>query len=238
MGKEEILILIVFSVIGIAALTVLLIRSFVFIKNFLKKLIILKSNKLTFYRQYEYSRGYDTVPRRSIESLNTIIKKFHKLDNEYGVSIKSYFNKRHYAVFDLDTIEQYDLFKKLYKDEPYVIFESSIDHFWGILDKPYKKINDILKDYNWKTCNDNNYVKYSVERKEFHLRGIYENELRIPKLAETNGDLSKNFKLFINKLVKFYSNEALELSILRYKDDALLLKYNRKTKLEKLKNAG
>jgi hypothetical protein len=68
------------------------------------------------------------------------------------------------------------------------------------------------------------------------MRGIYETEARKPRVYEQNlTDLwSEEFTMFINKLERYFKNEGLELSILRYKDQVLLTKFNRSKKLEKL----
>jgi hypothetical protein len=46
--------------------------------------------------------------------------------------------------------------------------------------------------------------------------------------------LDINFKVFIEKLEHFYSNEGLELSVLKYKEPNMILKFDRKNKLEQL----
>ena len=68
------------------------------------------------------------------------------------------------------------------------------------------------------------------------IRGLYENKEKKPVLYEINGNLSKNFQLFIDKLRIYYNREGFELSVLRYNDPSLLLRFNRKRKLEILKN--
>jgi len=41
---------------------------------------------------------------------------------------------------------------------------------------------------------------------------------------------------FIDKLDTYYNKEGLELSVLRYKDPTMLIKYNRRRKLQQLKD--
>jgi len=193
------------------------------------------TDELRFYRQYKYYGSYSSGDRRKREKLSEIIDYFRKsIKNDCGVNIESNFNGLIYPVFDLDSQEKLDLFKNLYSTDTYVIFRSSQDHYWGILDSPTEKIEEIFYDHNWKTCNDQQYVEFSREYEKLYLRGIYENEDRKPRIFETNENLSKNFQLFINKLSIYFSKEGLELSVLRYKDPTLLIKFNRKLKLKQL----
>ena len=53
-------------------------------------------------------------------------------------------------------------------------------------------------------------------------------------ILHINGNLSTNFQLFIDKMFIYYNNEGLELSVLRYKNPQLLIKFNRKLKLQQL----
>jgi hypothetical protein len=202
---------------------------------------------------------YGSTTKYAYESINKIINRFKREDSPtYNVTIENKFNGKFYPIFDLDKEEHLELFKKLYTDTPYVIFISSFkkpdntlissgvtystqvdldrEHHWAILDVPYDKQKDILSDHNWKICNDKRYVSYCIERKSIVIRGIYENKSRKPQLNETNGNLSKNFQLFIDKIHKYYSNEGLELSVLRYKNHDMLLTFNRKQKLKNINN--
>ena len=222
------------------------------------KLITLKDS-LLFIRQYKYNHTYGFDIKYTRESIETIINKYKSnIENKYGVSIESEFNGINYAVFDLDNKYHLNLFERLYSNVPHVIFISSricvdntesltpgfhpynvlhdedLEHYWGIVDIPYNKKQDIYQDHNWKVCNDQEYIKFCMNYNSIRLRGLYENENRKPKLEKTCGKLSKNFKLFIDKLTTFYNNEGLELSVLRYKDPSLLIKYNRKIKLKNL----
>ncbi len=75
------------------------------------------------------------------------------------------------------------------------------------------------------------------ERENILIRGLYEDLSRKPRLNEINGNLSKNFQLFIDKLSMYYNKEGLELSVLKFKDPNLLIQYNRKKKLQQLNNS-
>jgi len=207
-----------------------------------KKFRKTKTNELTFFREYIYHGQYSEDNMLLKESLNSIIEFFKKnLKDEGAVVMESKFNGYYYPFFDLDSFGKMELFKNLYDQDhllgrgvSYVIFKSSDDHYWGILDEPTKNLEDIFLDHNWKGCNDSSYIRYSKEQKNLFIRGIYENESRKPRLYETSGTLSKNFQLFINTLVRYYNREGLELSVLRYKEPTMLIKFNRKIKLRKI----
>lgn len=196
------------------------------------------SENLIFLNQYTYYGGYSTEERLKIEPLSKIMEKCitDTKNNVGGVVISSKFNGIYYAMFDLDNQQNFELFKKIYAATPYVIFQSSPNHYWGLLDVPYIKLADIYNDTNWKVCNDQNYISFTKMRDNMLIRGLYENLSRKPRLSETNGNLSKNFQLFIDKLTKYYNKEALELSVLRYKDPTMLIQFNRKRKIQQLNN--
>lgn len=196
----------------------------------------IKRNKLSFLREYTDHGDYGMDSGFYNESLNKIIKKFKNFElvNNDKVAIKSKFNNIHYPIFDLDDLEMLEIFKTLYSDESYAIFKSSDEHFWAFLDAPHKNTKDIFYNTNWKICNDQKYVTFSIGNKNLIVRGLYENKKRKPYLFEKNGILSKNFQLFIDKLSIYYNKEGLELSLLRYKDPELLFQFNRKIKLEQL----
>lgn len=203
-------------------------------KKKLKIALDIDTEDLIFLKQYTYYGGYSSEERLKIESLDNIMYKFKTEGSYGGVIISSKFNGVYYAMFDLDSLEKYELFKKIYSSTPYAIFISSPNHYWGLLDIPYKKLNDIYHDTNWKVCNDDNYVSFTKRRENMLLRGLYENLSRKPRLNETHDVLSKNFQLFIDKLSMYYNNEGLELSVLKYKDPTMLIQFNRRRKLQQL----
>lgn len=206
-------------------------------------------NKLIFYREYTYLGAYHNSTKFKKEVIETILYRFKQesVINNY-ISISSKFNNKNYAFFDLDSEDNLELFKKIYSNESYVIYCSSTNnipstnslinqlndktHYWGILDQPYKNIKDILLDTNWKVCNDSKYVSFAKSQNLLLIRGLYENKTRKPILYEIHGNLSENFKLFIDTLENFYKTDGLELSILRYKNADMLLQFNRKQKLK------
>ncbi len=193
--------------------------------------------KLTFWRQYTYSDGYGLGNSFVKENINIILNKFKtSSDIEDILSIESIFNDIYYPFFDLDSLEKYNLFKKIYSSTPYVIFKSSTDKYWGFIDVGTKNKKDIYFDVNWKVCNDDRYVNFSRRYDRLYIRGLYQNSDRKPFLFEINEKkMSDNFKSFMENLDNYYNKEGLELSVLRYKDPLLLIKFNRKRKLEEIK---
>lgn len=204
--------------------------------NFFKKVRV-KKNELSFIYSYIHYGNYSNDNILKPKYLEFILNKFKKNVNvnDLNIQIESKFNDEYYAFFDLDDDqEKLKLFKDLYNDMSYAIFHSSSDHYWAILDKPYKNIKDIFSNANWKICNDTKYVNFSFNHKKLIMRGSYESKERKPVLYETYGILSKNFQLFIDKLYYYYNNEGLELSVIKYKNHELLIQYNRKLKLQQI----
>jgi len=236
-------------ILAIAFISILLLIGSFFLYMFVdwtkfkSKFFKIKKDELLFLKQYTLESGYSVVHKftyKKIEKIIFIFKKNIRYFND--VNIESKFNKKYYPVFDLDEPGQLILFKKLYASSPYVLFQSSTtrgeftDHYWGIVDAPYKKIENILHDHNWKICNDGNFVSFCDAHRKLMIRGLYESEDRKPKLYAINRNLSKNFQLFIDKVCIYYNKEGLELSVLRYKNPEMLIKFNRKRKLKKLNN--
>ena len=261
-------------IIQIAIIIVVLLFSIIFIIIKIKNRT--KKNELSFYRRTTSSDGYGGKnikfrKRRIVK----IVDKFKKMRTKRGgVSIESKFNGIYYALFDLDTKSNIELFKELYKSTPYVLFRSSQDesseqlyvhipqgpqggwtngqwgtsgpqgvqgiqgvqssHFWGIVDIPFKKRKDIFYEHNWKICNDDRYTLFCRNFNKIFIRGLYDSKDKKPILWKVNGELSENFKLFIDTLEKYYNNEGLEISVLRYQNHEMLFKFNRKRKLELL----
>jgi hypothetical protein len=202
-----------------------------------KNIIVVEKNNLSFFEEYDYSYNYFSEKRMRPQYLHKILDSFKTKTNVDGlVTIESKFNNIHYAIFDLDSGDNLVLFRHLYQDTPYALFYSSADHYWGIIDLPFNNIKDIFYDTNWKVCNDQNYVSFSRRSELLLLRGVYETEDRKPKLHSTKGIFSKNFQLFIDKLCIYYNNEGLEFSVLRFKDPKMLIKFNRRRKLQQLKD--
>jgi len=201
---------------------------FDFLKNFKE------SNKLCFVRQFsefDYSKAHEKIE----SNLEEIFELF-KNDSQDTVYIKSKFNGKYYQFHDLDNNHLLDVFKLTHKNSPYVIFSSSAEHHWAILDIS-KPLDAIYKNSDWISVNDSCYVSCQKKSNDLVMRGIYENESRRPKIVEKHLEnlWTNNFKCFIDKLDHYFKNDGLELSVLRYKDPALSIKLNRNKKLKKLK---
>lgn len=198
------------------------------------------TNELTFLKQITKYGSYSNTTELVKCKINDVINSYKKdiTPSSGAIVIESVFNNIYYPVFDIDTLEDYALFRNIYSPTPYVLFASSNEnnntHYWGILDVPYNNINDIFYDHTWKICNDPKYIKFCRQYNYITTRGLYENKNRKPQLYHTNGNLSENFQLFIDKLLSYYNKEGLELSILKYQDHDLLIKFNRKRKIEQI----
>lgn len=200
---------------------------------------IFKTNKspdgeLSFIKMYEDYGSYDTKNKYADESLPKLFKIFRgnwiKKEKPF-LSCK--FNGNYYPFHDLDNKNSLDTFKEIYKKSEYVIFNSSPDHYWGIVNEP-NTLDIIHKSINWRTCNDQQYVLSQCDNNMMTIRGYYEDISRKPRIEMVNGTLSGDFKIFIGKLTQYFSNEGLELSVLMFKDHGLLIKFNRSKKLQKL----
>lgn len=196
-----------------------------------KKNDIVKIDELIFYYQYFEYYSYSSRNKNIILPLIEIFEKFRKQPEDCDVYIKNEYNGVAYPMFDLDTIEHKETFEEIYFNTPYVLFKSSTDHYWGILGVENK---NITTDTYWLSCNDPKFVKMNMESDYFKIRGLYDKLNRKPHIHNINGKLSDNFQAFIDKMVYFYNNEALELSILKHKDPQMILKFDRKRKLDQI----
>jgi len=234
MDKQVVLAIIIISIVLMVVLIVVLFRSNLI--NFIAKFFVkTRKNELSFFRQYEISLDYSKLNRFRRISIEKLLKIFKKhTTGSTKVNIRMIFNGNYYASYDLDLQSKLTLFKQVYSATPYVLFKSSEGKHWGLVDIPYKKLKDIFVDHNWNICNDQQYVSYTKHHRLLVIRGLYKNFDRKPTHIYTNKILSKNFQLFIDKLVTYYSKEGLEMSILKYQDPEMLIKFNRKRKLELL----
>jgi len=191
-------------------------------------------DELIFYHEYVVYSTYSERNKSKIFTIPDIFTRFKKegkIPKEWGVYVKCEYNGVTYPMFDLDTVEHKETFEKLYSDVPYVLFQSSIDHYWGILGVENK---NIFTDTYWLSCNDPSFVKMTLKTGYFRLRGLYETMSRKPIVCKINGTLSDNFQEFIEKVENFLKNDAMELSILKSKDPQMMLKFDRKRKLEQI----
>lgn len=205
------------------------------------KNISIAKNELSFLRYLDDYGSYSNETKLLRDTISNIINIYKTFITppKGGVLIESVFNNLYYPVFDIDDFDNYTLFRNIFSPTPYVLMSSSNGHYWGILDMPYDSVHKIFYDHNWKICNDSNYIKFCRQYNYIPMRGLYKNESRKPRLYATNGNLSDNFQLFINKLLLYYNKEGLELSVLKHKDHSMLMKFNRKRKLEQInKNNG
>lgn len=185
-------------------------------------------------RRYGVYSDTTIIKKRSKERLLNYFKS-RKLRKNDMVCIEPFYNGCYYPMFDLDDLEKLELFKDIFSNEPYILFQTSPKHYWAFIDKSYENFQDIKELTNWHVCNDKNFVESSLIEKRLFIRGLYDSTDRKPKIIFRNKfDFSKNFINFVNDLESWYKNTALELSALLYRDKDLLLLYNRKKKLKNI----
>ena len=232
-------VLVVWSIILSLAVLFFIIKFIIKkLRRNIKSLFIVEKDNLSFLEQYTYYDSYSNVDKLRPQYLSKILDIYRSsVQCSSGmVSIETKFNNVYYATFDLDTDDNLVLFRHLFQSSPYVLFASSEGHYWGIVDVPHDNIKEIFYEPMWKNCNDQNYVTFCRDKNTILIRGLYSNDDRKPKLHTTRGTFSKNFQLFIDKLCIYYNKEGLELSVLRYKDPKMLMKFNRRRKLQQLKD--
>lgn len=195
-----------------------------------------KKNQLELYREYEYHDDYNTSNKIKKTSIKDIQGRLEKNSNSViSIFVNTRFNGLYYPMFDLDDFSKLNLFQKINKDISYVIFQSSIGHYWGILDTPKKKLSDILdKDPSWKICNDSKYVSFSIQKQNMLLRATYENYERKPFVYYINGSLSENLRLFIDAFNSYLNNQGFEFSVMYHKSEDLLEELMIRKRTEKI----
>lgn len=195
-----------------------------------------KKNQLEIYREYLYHDDYNTHNKVRKSTIKSIQKRLDKQrGGVVGVFISSKFNGLYYPVFDLDDVSKLNLFQRINKDIPYIILQSSVGHYWGILDTPNKKLSKIIDDDpSWKICNDPDYTKFTRKMGVMLLRATYEDYNRKPFTYYINGNLSENLRLFIDTFNKYLNNQGFEISVLHHKSEDLLEELMMRKRAEKI----
>lgn len=195
-------------------------------------------NQLIIKYEYEHSSwgGYSSTTKLKRGYIDELIFRFKQRTFNNVILISEY-NGVKYPFFDIDELDKYNHFIRNFKEIPYVVFQSSPGHFWVIVDKPFVKYFDFMKDElfnDWVVYSDTNYQKMTNDRSEFHIRGDFKNLERQPTLIEKYGEFNQNFSEFISKLESYFECDCLELSTLRYNDPDMLLKLRRIKKLNRV----
>jgi len=205
---------------------------------------IINSDELPIHYEYEKSSivsdvgGYSTTTKFEKIKLKRILEKYkdQSFNNLYSTTTH---NDILYVLFDIDDYNKYQHFCENFKSDNYVSILSSPGHYWVIVDKPFKKFKDFISDElytDWIVYTDEKYVNMTISRQFFNIRLLFRTLNRQPTISNRVGNLSENFKTFIEKLENFHQNESLELSTLRYKDPEMLNKLKRIKKLERILN--
>jgi len=139
-------------------------------------------------------------------------------------------------MFDIDDLSKYNHFMR-HTNYNGVVFQSSPGHFWVIIDKPFNSVTEFLKDdlkMDWICYSNDKYNDMVKTQNFFCLRGLFDKMIRQPIVVQTIGNLTDEFKIYIDKLEKHFLVDSLELSTLRYKDPEMLLQLRRIKKLERI----
>jgi len=196
------------------------------------------TDSLILYRQYNRSQGYGTVERIRKTDYDFMLKEYKNNYFEYAPYLVSKYNEKHYPFFDIDNHNDYNHFTTNMKDYNYVVFQSSPGHYWVIVDDDFLDFNDFKSKsiYNhWSVYCDKKYQDLSLEKRMFFIRSTYKNLDREPKLIETHGEITPDFRTMVSKIEDFFVDDSLHLSVLKYKNKDLLLKMDRINKLKRVK---
>jgi hypothetical protein len=198
-----------------------------------------KANKLTFAIQKKVNDGYSTINKIREKSIDNINKLYNKGKFDIILLI-SKFNNQYYSFFDVDNDIMYNgLCETLDENKyNYVCFRSSENHYWVLVDKPFRNLKRFLNDDTlypiWSVYSDPEFARISLEQKKMLIRGIFGDFTRQPIIIKKSKTLSNNFTIFITKLEKYYNQDAIKFSALRFKDTELLNTYLRTEKLKRI----
>lgn len=76
--------------------------------------------------------------------------------------------------------------------------------------------------------------KNIIRTKKLLIRRIFEDFTRQPIIIKKSKTLSDNFTIFITKLEKYYNQDVIKFSTLKFKDTELLKTYLRTEKLKRI----
>lgn len=193
-------------------------------------------DKLILHLEYKHQGNYTSSMRSVKSTITRLLSNFKEgaAKDDY-IFIESKFNGINYPFFDLDNEEMKDTFLEIYKEEKFVLFQSSPEHYWAILDENVD-LKFLFQDTKWLTCNDPKYVSCSKSSENLRIRGLYAYRNRKPQIIQKNreNEFTENFSKYIESMVEYYNNDGLELSVLKYKTPELILLFDRKKKLTQL----
>lgn len=149
-----------------------------------------RKNRLLFLRAFQISFTYSTEDTWKYCSFEKAVKRAKKHKDCYFI-IQSCYNGIHYPVIDLDNSNQ--LTKCLTEIEkrhiPYVLIQSSLNHYWVILDygsKNFYDANTILDQMG--VFGDKKYYQMAFSLKRYCIRAFYEKHdvSRLPSFVATS----------------------------------------------------
>jgi len=154
------------------------------------RLFLRRKNRLLFLRAVQISFDYSTKDAYKYCSFEKVVKRAKKHKDCHFI-IQSCYNGIHYPVIDLDNSSQ--LTKCLTEIEkhyiPYVLIQSSLNHYWVILDhgsKNFYEANTILDQIG--AFGDKKYYQMAFSLKRYCIRAFYEKHdvSRLPSVVDTN----------------------------------------------------
>lgn len=198
-----------------------------------------KTNELTFAIQKVVYDGYYAINKIREKSIDNINKHYQK-GNFQNILLISKFNNQYYSFFDVDNDIMYNgLCETLDENKyNYVCFRSSENHYWILVDKPFRNLKRFLNDDTlypiWSVYSDPEFTRISLEQKRILIRGIFEDFTRQPIIIKKSKTLSDNFTIFITKLEKYYNQDSIKFSALKFSNSELLKTYLRIAKLKRI----
>lgn len=196
-----------------------------------------QEGELNFVKSIEYYSGYSTQTTYVLCDVDDVVNDYRNNQTSNYVYVTTNYNGKLYPMFDLDVLNKYNDFVRNFKEEKYVMFQSSPGHYWAIVDREFNSFNDFTRDpliNDWIVYTDKQYNDFTRYRKYFSCRGYFDEMNRQPVIIDKSDNLSNNFNEFINKFDNYLQTTALELSMLKYRKPDMLNLYKRQRKLERI----
>ncbi len=163
----------------------------VWVNWMLFKLFGQKKDRLIFAYEKTIYRSYSSMQTSKYITFEKAIRRIQKNKKPCRLFIQSKFNGNHYPVVDVDDdIELPNMITKLNRSNiHYVVFQSSPNHYWIIIDIAFDRFN------LGQICltllgmeGDKKYVEACNERQAYQIRAYTENPDRLPHII-SNYDL-------------------------------------------------
>lgn len=163
----------------------------VYINWLLFKLFGAKNDQLVFAYEKKIYQSYSTLQTSKYITFNKAVRRIQKNKRPCRLFIQSKFNGNHYPVVDVDDdLELPRMITKLNRSGvPYVVFQSSTNHYWIIVDMGFDTFGPA------QICltllgmeGDKKYIEACAEKQAYQIRAYAENPDRLPHMI-SNYDL-------------------------------------------------